>query len=58
MGTNKHYLIHLLLAALNTVKIHWKPKEPLAKGGRHSISINRPKSRIEKQYQASCRDMV
>lgn len=49
MGTNKHYLIHLLLAALNTVKIHWKPKGPLAKGGSHSIPVFGPKSRLEKQ---------
>ena len=58
MGTNKHYLIHLLLAALNTVKIHRKPKETLAKGGSHSTPVIGPKSRTETQHQASRREMV
>lgn len=31
MGTNKNDFVHLLLVALHIVKIHWKPKEPLAK---------------------------
>lgn len=58
MGTNKHYLIHLLLVAQSIVKVRWKPKEPLAEGGSHSIPVIGPKSRIERQYQTSCRDTV